>query len=373
MGKSRIGLLDSFRALSILSVMLFHFFSHPLYEINGYYPSMYAGKFQYFKYGNLGVHFFFMISGFVISYTLIKTESIFQFWIKRWVRLFPSMLIASLFLFIFYYIINDNILFPEVGKFYNFIPSLTFINPAIYNFVLSSRIDFEFNWLNGSYWSLWPEIQFYILISAIYFFNKKNFFFNYIIIALFIIIMNWLIGNISGKNIFKLDTNHFLISNYRVLFEKYFNLPTYLIQFTLGVIFFKLYQLKNLSLDINNSVFIVAIMLSFYFIYSGFYWQIRIIYTCMIFLFYLFIYYPDYIHFLSNSYFSKIGIASYFIYLIHEPLGLIVIYKYVSYFSRLAFLFTIILIMVIIAIGVLYHKYLEKSINSYLRQNLNLV
>lgn len=69
--KNRIQILDGFRAISILSVLLFHFFSRwtPPLSSESFYP--YGSKyFSWFQYGGVGVEFFFMISGFVIYFTL---------------------------------------------------------------------------------------------------------------------------------------------------------------------------------------------------------------------------------------------------------------------------------------------------------------
>jgi len=53
-------------------------------------------EFSCYKFGFFGVQLFFMISGFVILMSLEKTEGFFHFIYKRWIRLFPALLIASL-------------------------------------------------------------------------------------------------------------------------------------------------------------------------------------------------------------------------------------------------------------------------------------
>ena len=70
--------IDGLRGISILSVILYHFF-----------PEIFVGGF-------IGVDIFFVISGFVISKILIeefystKTISIKNFYIKRIKRIFPA-------------------------------------------------------------------------------------------------------------------------------------------------------------------------------------------------------------------------------------------------------------------------------------------
>lgn len=68
--KSRIDILDSYRSLAIIAVLLFHFFSRnttPYNKINLY---TYNNQYNYFGYGYLGVEFFFIISDFVIFFIL---------------------------------------------------------------------------------------------------------------------------------------------------------------------------------------------------------------------------------------------------------------------------------------------------------------
>ncbi|HXP49743.1 MAG TPA: acyltransferase family protein, partial [Bacteroidia bacterium] len=82
--ENRIDILDSFRFIAVVSVMLFHYYARwtpPGYYAN-YYPYGNAGA-SYFQYGLLGVNFFFIISGFVILYTLEKSASYSGFLLKR--------------------------------------------------------------------------------------------------------------------------------------------------------------------------------------------------------------------------------------------------------------------------------------------------
>ena len=74
--------IDGLRGISILSVVLYHFF-----------PDIFVGGF-------VGVDLFFVISGFVISKILIeefnlnKTISIKKFYVKRIKRIFPAFFLV---------------------------------------------------------------------------------------------------------------------------------------------------------------------------------------------------------------------------------------------------------------------------------------
>ena len=82
----------------------------------------------------------------------------------------------------------NALLFPNAHKISNFLPTLTLTNPNIWNSLNSLTGNpapgIHFAWINGSYWSLWVEIQFYLVASVLYFWNKKNFFRNILLAAI---------------------------------------------------------------------------------------------------------------------------------------------------------------------------------------------
>ena len=85
--------LDSLRALAVLLVFLFH--------INK----------DFFGFGYIGVDIFFVISGYVISQSLIQKKyttnkiGFSEFYTKRILRLFPSLLVMIVIFFILYLIL----------------------------------------------------------------------------------------------------------------------------------------------------------------------------------------------------------------------------------------------------------------------------
>jgi peptidoglycan/LPS O-acetylase OafA/YrhL len=358
----RIKLLDGFRAIAIIAVMLFHFFSRYIStsDFASLYP--YNDKYNFFGHGFMGVQFFFLISGFVIFFTLEKTELFYTFWMKRIIRLLPSMAVASILTFIIFRIFDDQLIFPESHKIANFLPGLTFINPALINYILHSKQSFQY--LSGSYWSLWPEIQFYLFASILFYINKRRFIRNFSLISIFLICVNHLIQNALKNNIFNIHLPQSLLSYYSIYFQV-FNLIYFLPFFSAGVLFYLLYK------NTNENTYRVKICLTFfilYIIYIGFGIQERLFYITMLALFFCFIYYPKKLSFLNHSLISRIGISSYFLYLIHEHIGVLMINKIGKYFVPLGFTFPILLICFLIFFSILYSEKIEKRIGFYLKK-----
>ncbi|WP_428328114.1 acyltransferase family protein [Mucilaginibacter sp.] len=144
----RIKILDGFRCVAILIVILFHFTSvyanqntliYWPYIVKKLYPygSKYAG---YFEFGHLGVQLFFMISGFVIYMTLEKTNSFSRFIIKRFLRLFPLLLLCSIITYIAPFLLDPEkryLIFHRPA--HNFLPSLSFTDLWMWNIILKTK------------------------------------------------------------------------------------------------------------------------------------------------------------------------------------------------------------------------------------------
>lgn len=159
--RHRLTFLDGLRGIAILVVMLFHSYAR--------WPDLvpFGSRFEQvplFFYGWLGVDLFFLISGFVIFMTLEKCDNFRDFILRRWLRLFPAMLICSMLVF------ASVGLFPErpagAPLWRDMLPGLTFIEPTWWGFVLGSPQGV----LEGAFWSLFVEVKFYFIAGLLYFF-----------------------------------------------------------------------------------------------------------------------------------------------------------------------------------------------------------
>jgi peptidoglycan/LPS O-acetylase OafA/YrhL len=87
----RLAALDSLRGIAALGVVAYHYtggFEEVVGPHSGPVPSFVSGHF--------GVELFFVISGFVIAWTLERSASIYDFAVSRLARLYPAYLAAVL-------------------------------------------------------------------------------------------------------------------------------------------------------------------------------------------------------------------------------------------------------------------------------------
>src|SRR6185437_6435966 len=176
-GLGRIDILDGFRALAIISVVLYHYYSRWNISNIDYYPLNII-----FKHGYYGVDLFFVISGFVIFYTLENTKSYGSFIFKRYIRLFPPILLCTFISYFFVEYFDKNRQFPSfhLHSILDFIPSLTFIDSSVLNYLFNRN---DIGVFCGAYWTLWIEFCFYYFAGLVYYANREIFFTNWIKLA----------------------------------------------------------------------------------------------------------------------------------------------------------------------------------------------
>ena len=157
----RIDFLDGLRGVAIILVVLFHAYSRWTSVVP--YGDKFA-SFPVFKNGYLGVQLFFLISGFVILMSLEKNTSMPTFLYKRWLRLFPGMLIATILVFSTAFLLYER----PMGKpdLPTVIPGLFFIDPLW----IKAITGYTIQPLEGAFWSLFVEVKFYLIFGLLYFY-----------------------------------------------------------------------------------------------------------------------------------------------------------------------------------------------------------
>lgn len=162
----RIQNLDGLRGLAILLVVLLHAFSSRWPQLNN--PASIADIF-FIKYGYLGVQLFFLISGYVIYMSLERSESFADFAYRRWLRLFPAMLLATIL-----FTLTWPIFYPDrpaaAPSIFNALPGLLFVEPDWVSAVVGAKV----GKMEAVFWTLFVEVKFYAIFGLLYFTTKRN-------------------------------------------------------------------------------------------------------------------------------------------------------------------------------------------------------
>ncbi len=155
----RLPRLDALRGVAIILVFFFHYYSR--------WPDIYPYRddfaaFPLFRFGNEGVDLFFMISGFVIFLTLDNSRSLGEFALRRWIRLFPAMCVATFLIYL-----TAPFFFERpagVPRASDAIPGLLFIDPAW----LRAIGGHAFGEFEPAFWSLFVEVKFYLVFGLLH-------------------------------------------------------------------------------------------------------------------------------------------------------------------------------------------------------------
>lgn len=378
----RIKILDGFRALAILPVVLFHFFTRwtPPFNDVSLYP--YGSDYDYFMFGKMGVQFFFIISGFVIVYTLDNTQNLKQFWIRRFIRLYPTMVIASLITLTVINLFDFSDYFAANGKVQNMLSSLTFLPPWNLETIFRNKLEFEY--IDGAYWSLWYEILFYILCSVLYFANTKNFFRNFVVVSFLIIAGGTFFDNLSDGKFLGMAINpHSSVIKLLGYPFNLFPLHRHLVFFQAGFFFYHLFKARHGDYTIDT-FFKIAMGLSFaVFCYYSYYHYLHsfemmnvvavmLIFALMLAMFLTFIYYPKALALFETKWMVEIGLSSYFLYLIHQNIGGVILndVKNVSWLANPVL--PLVLMVFFVAFSIFYTHKIDKPISKTLRKVFKL-
>lgn len=327
----RIKVIDSFRGIAALSVVLFHYTTN--------YRNDYLLPFseQYdFRYGFLGVELFFIISGFVIFMTIEKIETTSEFLYKRFIRLFPIYWVCLLLSF----------MIVRIGGLTNRIVGY---EDLLVNFTMFQAL-FGVKNVDGSYWSLFYELIFYIFIAFLILFRLKAHW-QTICILWLIATIGINLGNIQS---YTLNTI-LLLSNYNCLF-------------IIGICFYKLFSDKNSMLTHLIIFGALAAFLFFRTYQANAKYEILII-TSFILLFYSFVYLD--LKFLELEFFQFFGKISYVLYLIHQNIGYVIIKYMIASYNPEHFYFLLVPLLIIIFLAYVIHKFIEKPLEKILKNRFN--
>jgi peptidoglycan/LPS O-acetylase OafA/YrhL len=362
----RIGLLDSFRFIAITLVALYHYYSrwtipHPdnLYPYSNRYSNV------LFDNGYLGVQFFFILSGFVIAFSIESCKTIMEFIKKRFIRLFPALLLASVITYLLIPLLDtDNSLAVlHRSELAGFIPSLTFIEPYFYQ----RLFNVQWPYIDGAYWSLAVEVKFYLIYAILFFANRGNIFKSWVFFAIVVTVF-WLVTFVFNNKPFIKDNDIFNLFSYIFI-------TRYIVYFTLGILFFNLYKNRQFLKNRQNlwlTIVVMCVLLPAQYVTELRTVKFFIFSFLASMLMMVFIYKPRYLNFLSGRFLQKIGIISYAIYLVHENIGVALIEDIINYFDiqNFQFLVPVLVYGILILVSLFIYNYFEKPVSAYLKKLL---
>lgn len=157
-GERKINVITQLRGIAALSVFLFHFVC-----VSGDYIKNELAR-SIFQYGKYGVQFFFVISGFVITYSMAKGEyklqKAFTFFKKRVIRVEPPYLVVL--------ILTVGLLYLKsllgLAKSGEQVPGISQILLHVGYLIPFSK----YEWLSIVFWTLAIEFQFYLIFSVVF-------------------------------------------------------------------------------------------------------------------------------------------------------------------------------------------------------------
>ncbi len=269
--KQRISVINALRAFAALAVAWGHYV---------------AGQGKYIgptgKYGYLGVDIFFVISGFVIPWSLYRSRYALRdygrFMLKRNVRLYPPYL-ASIAITI----LATNIILVPLFK----IPHMTVTGrDLLLHFAYLNDL-FHVPWINVVYWTLAIEFQWYLLVGLV------------------------MPALASANRVLRFAiTSVMVLSYYTVYWDRlvFHYLPVFLI----GVFVF---QYRAEIIDVREMLGLIAVMVLVTYRISGWLVPLVAVPTGLLIAFSRY----------HNRKMDRVGDVSYSLYLIHLPIGVSII------------------------------------------------
>ena len=353
-GGNFIAAIDGLRFIAISSVVLFHLNRFLLERNNNeysvdFYEQSWLSK--YLTYGDFGVEFFFVISGFILGLPFAKTYiangkklSIKKFFLKRLTRLEPPYILVMVALFFANVYLVNSLSFQEGFK--SLLSSIFYVH----NFVYGKE---TYPLINAVAWSLEIEVQFYLLaplLGLVFKFPKRS--------TRFLII-------ISSSILF--------ICVSKILPLPFISLIDYWCFFAIGFLLVDFYIDKP-SFSFQNSwltTLLTSILLFSVFLLrnggNGSFQQILFIclQLCMIFIIYYNVIFIGTFSLLRNRVITNIGGMCYSIYLLHGVIfsvfgNFIIQYKLTNIRMIDNILYAILLLIITLLITSIFFIFIER-------------
>ena len=338
--KKYFDILQIYRGIAALLVVIHHTYASFAHFHNFDIPALAFIA----KIGKLGVDFFFVLSGFIITYTTFKyrgnTDYFKKYAFNRIVRVYIPYLPISLAILALYYSL------PSISgsdRSMSLLTSLTLIphgNPAL-----------------SVAWTLIFEMFFYLAFSLNFFWKRGWFYFLgiWIIGIITVAIIKLDLSNPFLKIIFSMYNLEFIIGVLVAYLVKYNFKTKYYYLFSasvLGFLVFLIIRYLNINLFtfFQNLIFVLSASL---FVFLGvLYWNKKIS---------------------TRNIFMLMGNSSYSLYLLHNPMQSMLVRFFPKNDSQfIIFAEFIAVIFVIVLISYIYYLIFEKKIIALVKSKLDI-
>lgn len=339
----RIEFLDGLRGIAILFVLFFHYYTN-VYILSHIKNDSFV---NIFKYGNMGVFLFFLISGFVIFMTLEKSNSQLGFIQKRYIRLLPGILFMVVFIYTYKYIFQGFKF--DYSAILNILPAVSLIHPIFFEKITG----INFLSIEGVLWTLHLEFLFYIIFSSLYFLFKKK------ISLLLLFFLSLLTFLLKVFTYYQISKNHFINNSFELIHSVGLEHLSWFFAGAVGYIYYNNRNNKNLLLFIS-SLFFASVsyghLVAFIFV--------AIFFTAIQFKFIQ--------RFLELKILIFFGFISYPLYLIHNEFGIYFISQIKNFFSdRYLLLVPVIVTLPVVVLSYLAASFFEPFVKKVLVKILN--
>lgn len=336
MSSSRLPALDVARGMAALAVVLFHFAC-----FNEAARADLPNFVQVTYYGYLGVHLFFLISGFVIFMTLEKTAGAWDFFIARASRLYPAFLLSIALTLVGAYLLQGNMMFSMRD---------VLLNLTMFPDFLGAKM------INGAYWTLAIEIVFYGLVFLAILIRGKD--------GIMPIVVAWFALSVLNAFIGLGIIERLLILKWAPLF-------------TGGAALYFSTRQTDWRRVAYLAVFVATLPVAAHYALGSLaeqrerfsYWQtddvvavsvLAAAYALMAFIAFR----PNAMSWLPPKFVEVCGGASYILYLIHQTVGSIMVAKLYPYLGGMAITLVVALM---VAVSALIYMYFDKPVQRKLR------
>lgn len=330
-----IDLLQVYRGIAAIMVVIYHIWI----DLPVYFNKDYSNIRAFTNIGKNGVDFFFVLSGFIISYSYLqKTITLKDFFLNRVLRIYLPYLPISIF-FILGYIFVPTL--SNTHHEFNLLASLTLLPVGNPSLVVA--------------WTLMHEMIFYfIFIIALYNIKKFDFF---ILVWSFCIIF-FMTVKIKFEN---QPINYFLSTFF----------SPYNLEFVLGYFSFIIIdKYPKIKFSLFYAIFLLLLFvgLSAYNVKLK-YFGLNYIFAFSCFWFIIYANNKKSRRIKKTNLFMRFGFASYSIYLIHIPIHVILIRIIPT--MNVYFTFFIILSTALFG-GIIYSYFFENKFLKTIKKSLNI-